>query len=549
MGSFGAEIKEEVQAWTESKKYMSFLQGCQMRRTTNSQDIYRTIFNSVNDAIILRDLKSGKIVDVNRKLCEMTGYTATEIKKMQPGWFTASPVQNRKTIADHYAAAVGGEPQLFERQCKKKDGTLFWIEANLRKVTIGDRDYLLSVIRDVTQRRQRQEELRQSQARYQSIVEDQSEFLVCHFLADGTTTFVNEALCRCLGVGRKELIGRPFWPFIFKEDVERLRTYLAHPSADDPVDSIEHRVVARNGRILWLLWTGKVLFNGQEASEFHAIGRDITQRKEAEEGLKEGEKTLRALLDAIGEPVLLLDVNRRVLALNEALGRSLGKASHDILGTCIDDHLDPESAAKRKERTDKVVRTGKPVRFDSERAGKQFEHCVYPVFDDQGQVTRLATFARDVTIQKQAQKELEAKSRYLAEMNAALKVLLDQRDLDRKELEDKVLSNVRQLILPALHRLKDCRLPDDTHTFLDRLETGIKEVMSPFLKGLEAYQFTPRELEVISLVREGRTAKEIAQLLGVCKDAVDVYRHRIRKKLGITTVKTNLRSHLLSLSS
>ena len=324
-----------------------------MRRTTNSQDIYRTIFNSVNDAIILRDLKSGKIVDVNRKLCEMTGYTAAEIKKMQPGWFTASPVQNGRTIADHYAAAVGGEPQLFERQCKKKDGTLFWIEANLRKVTIGDRDYLLSVIRDVTQRRQRQEELRQSQARYQSIVEDQSEFLVCHFLADGTTTFVNEALCRCLGVGRKELIGRPFWPFIFKEDVERLRTYLAHPSADDPVDSIEHRVVARNGRILWLLWTGKVLFNGQEASEFHAIGRDITQRKEAEEGLKEGEKTLRALLDAIGEPVLLLDVNRRVLALNEALGRSLGKASHDILGTCIDDHLDPESAAKRKERTDK----------------------------------------------------------------------------------------------------------------------------------------------------------------------------------------------------
>ena len=196
-----------------------------------------------------------------------------------------------------------------------------------------------------------------------------------------------------------------------------------------------------------------------------------------------------------------------------------------------------------------MVRTGKPVRFDSERAGKQFEHCVYPVFDDQGQVTRLAAFARDVTIQKQAQNEVEAKSRYLAEMNAALKVLLDQRELDRKELEERVLSNVKQLILPALHRLRDCRLPDEARTFLDRLETGIKEVMSPFLKGLEAYQFTPRELEIISLVREGRTAKEIAQLLGVCKDAVDIYRHRIRKKLGITTVKTNLRSHLLSLSS
>ena len=325
MGSFGAEIKEEVQAWTESKKYMSFLQGCQMRRTTSSQDTYRAIFDNVNDAIVLRDLETKRILDVNSKLCEMTGYAAGEMKGMPAGWFSASPVQNGKRLTDYYAKAVRGAPQLFEWEGRRKDGTPFWVEVNLRKVTIGGRECLLSVLRDVTRRRQKLEELRQSQARYQSIVEDQAEFLVCHFLADGTMTFVNEALCRCLGVRREELIGKTFWPFIAKEDVEELRAFLATTSPDDPAGTIEHRVVARDGHTRCLVWSGKALFDGQEVSGFRAIGRDITEQKEAEEGLKESEKTLRALLDAITEPVLLLDVDRRVLALNQTVADAIGK--------------------------------------------------------------------------------------------------------------------------------------------------------------------------------------------------------------------------------
>jgi PAS domain S-box-containing protein len=380
-------------------------------------------------------------------------------------------------------------------------------------------------------------------------VEDQTQFLACHFLADGTMTFVNEALCHCLGVRREELLGKAFWPFVVKEDVKELKTYLAAARGDGIAGTLEHRVVTRDGRVRCLVWSGKALFNGQEGiSEFQAIGRDVTLRKEAEEALKESEKTLRALFDAIAEPVLLLDAHRRVLALNQTVASSIGKEPQEIIGTCIDDYFNPDLMARRKRYADSVVRSGKPVRFDSERAGKHFEHCAYPVFNDQGQVTRLAVFARDVTIQKQAQKELEAKSRDLEEMNTALKVLLNQRELDRKELEDKVLSNARSLILPVLNRLRDCRLDDEARAFLDVLETSVKDVISPFLRGLDAYQFTPRELEIISLVREGRTAKEIAQALNVCKGAVDIYRHHIRKKLGIHSAKTNLRSHLLSLA-
>jgi PAS domain S-box-containing protein len=185
-------------------------QGKKESHSRSAQDIYRAIFDNVNDAIFLRDLKTRQILDVNSKLCEMTGYTAREIKRLPRGWFSARPVQDGKTVASYYEDAANGEPQLFEWQGRRKDGMLFWVEVSLIKVAIGGRECLLSVMRDIGRRRQEQEELRQSQARYRNIVEDQAEFLVCHFLADGTMTFVNEALCRCAGVRREEVLGKTF---------------------------------------------------------------------------------------------------------------------------------------------------------------------------------------------------------------------------------------------------------------------------------------------------------------------------------------------------
>lgn len=245
---------------------------------------------------------------------------------------------------------------------------------------------------------------------------------------------------------------------------------------------------------------------------------------------------------------MLLSADRIVLALNETAANAIGKPPSEIIGTPIDSYFNAEVIAHRRKQAVKVAQTGKPVQFESERDGKQFEHHFYPVFDDRGRVTRVAAYSRDVTIRKQAQKELEAKSYRLEEMNAALKILLNQREVDRKEMEEKVLSNVRVMILPVLAKLKACKSPDEGRAYLDLLETGIKEIVSPFMRGLEAYRLTPREMEIVSLVREGRSTKEIAKLLNVCKGAVDIYRHSIRKKLGLRNAKKDLRSHLLTLA-
>ncbi len=151
---------------------------------------------------------------------------------------------------------------------------------------------------------------------------------------------------------------------------------------------------------------------------------------------------------------------------------------------------------------------------------------------------------------QERERELEEKNRNLEEINTALKVLLERRETDRKELEEQVLGNVKQRVLPYLDRLRGTRLEPRGMEFLQILETNLGEIVSPFLQRLSSSYFdlTPQEIQVAGLVKEGKMTKEIADILNVSTSAVDFHRKNIRKKLGLKSKKANLRSHLMSLS-
>lgn len=154
---------------------------------------------------------------------------------------------------------------------------------------------------------------------------------------------------------------------------------------------------------------------------------------------------------------------------------------------------------------------------------------------------------KDIEKRKKAEEALQAKSRSLEEINTALKVLLNQREADKSELEESVLANVRRLVLPYAKRLRESRLNELQYSLLDIVEENLNGIISPFLKRVRVFNFTPRELEVVTLIKEGKTTKDITAILGVSTSAIDVHRYNIRKKLGINNQEKNLRSHLLSL--
>jgi DNA-binding CsgD family transcriptional regulator len=161
----------------------------------------------------------------------------------------------------------------------------------------------------------------------------------------------------------------------------------------------------------------------------------------------------------------------------------------------------------------------------------------------------LCGVVRDITQRKKVEEELDAKTRRLEEFNAALRVLLKQREEDKTELEESILMNVKSLIVPYVEKLKKSRLSGDQMTYLTIIESHMQEITSPFTRRLsEKYLgLTPVEVQTVGLIREGKTTQEIADLLCVSENTVSSNRFHIRKKLGLTNKKVNLRYYLQSL--
>ena len=145
----------------------------------------------------------------------------------------------------------------------------------------------------VRQQARTEAELRRSQTRYRSIVEDQTE-LICRFLPDGTYTFVNGAYCRYFEHTSEELVGRSFWMFIPTEHHQEARDCLDSITPEHPVATAEHEVVGPGGEIRWQQWTNRGLFDaGGRLLEFQAVGRDVTERRRVEEDRRQMESQKR----------------------------------------------------------------------------------------------------------------------------------------------------------------------------------------------------------------------------------------------------------------
>ena len=144
---------------------------------------------------------------------------------------------------------------------------------------------------------------------------------------------------------------------------------------------------------------------------------------------------------------------------------------------------------------------------------------------------------------------MSRKSKKLEDMNTALTVLLNKRSEDLEEIENRIFSNVKELVLPHIEQMKLC-FPDPRYLGLvELIEANLREIVSPFANKLSAQyaSLTPKEIQIANFIKEGKTSKEIAQILHLSKSAIDVHRYRLRKKVGLNRIKTNLRNHLAAL--
>jgi len=285
--------------------------------------------------------------------------------------------------------------------------------------------------------------------------------------------------------------------------------------------------------------------------------------------LPETEETLRTLINATEDLVLLTDLNGTVITINAGAAAQYEKTPEELVGLNIYAVMPPDLEDLRRKKVQEAILTKDSVQYSERRRSRYYDTRVFPIKDLRGNVKRIAVFARDVTLHLNGRKELRKtrdeleisvekrtrelrqKTENLVEINTALKVLLKQRDGDKSELEEKVVNNVKELVLPYLEKAKNKASNDDKiKAYLAVLETNLKSIISPFSHNLSSkfYNLTSKEIAVAKLIKDGNRTKEIAGLLNASHKTIETHRLNIRKKLGITNKKANLRTYLLSLS-
>ncbi|MEW5948750.1 MAG: PAS domain-containing protein [Thermodesulfobacteriota bacterium] len=180
------------------------------------------------------------------------------------------------------------------------------------------------------------------------------------------------------------------------------------------------------------------------------------------------------------------------------------------------------------------------------------------ICDPEGRPLEIVGYWIDINRRKQAEKELrkseetlKMQANHLKEVNAALRVLLKQREDDKKELEEKILLNVKTLIMPYIEELKKRRLDNDQMTYIRVLESNMRDIISPFITKLSSkfLNLTATEIKVAGLIRDGKTTKEIGELLHLSNNTIITHRYNLRTKLNLRNIKVNLRSYLQTLQN
>ncbi|SEM47679.1 PAS domain S-box-containing protein [Syntrophus gentianae] len=421
---------------------------------------------------------------------------------------------------------------------------------------------------------------------------------------DGRLIEINPSFARLLGYDSPEAvknsvkdIGQKFYV-----DPEKRKEWI-NQLAERDYGSFEVQLRRKDGSTRWISNKARVVRNEKgETLYFDGFVEDITEKRRAEEELKKAEEKYRSIFENALEGIYRTTPDGHFLDANPALARIFGYDSPQEMMTAVTNlgkqlHVSPES----RERFISIMDQKDYDDFEAQMRKKDGSTCWVcfrgrSVRDAEGKTLYYEGLAEDITERRRteevlrqyrdhleelvkertfqleernrqlnseiaerkkaeealrrSERELRIKARNLMEVNTTLKVLLNTMERDQQELQERFLGNIKSQVLPYLEKLKKRPLQEVEKGFLQMAETNLNEIASPLVQKLKSsyLNLTKTEIQIAVLVKEGKTSKEIAQLLNAKQRVIEFHRQNIRKKLGMNDKRGSLALSLRSFS-
>lgn len=423
---------------------------------------YRVLFEQANDAIILENEKE-RILDVNQRACELFGYTREELLSMKTSDLQPPSANSLAIYTDPAMPA-----NVFELKASKRNGATIYIEAHITPLEIGGESLFLSMVHDITERRQAEQALVQERYLLNSLMENTPDHI---YFKDVEKRFVriNRAMADWLQLSTPEdAVGKTDSDFFSEE-------HARQAFADEEIlmqtgqslIGLEEKETWRDGHVTWVSTTKLPMYDPQGAvSGTFGISRDITESRLAQEQLRETQRLLQGILDNTTVVIYLKDLQGRYLLVNRRYETLFGVNQADIVGKTFQEVFPDSAHIGLGVETETVLASGQSLeQIESVRREdgvRTYLSLKFPLCTDDGAPYAIGCISTDITERESAETERKLLLSDLESHARQLEVALEDtaalyrasQEINTSTIPDEIAhALIVGLNLPEVHRI------------------------------------------------------------------------------------------------